>query len=167
MVHCTYTEKRLDLCKKHGVKMMLDLLAPDVHHVYKSADKARAVCEKLRGNPNVWGYNIWNDRFAKSGERRRRDINTVRGWDPTHPAYSGTYRTEGMGHLVNADILGYYDFHWNRGRDQHFPHLMAYLNCARSEMPGTTLGWPPARANRARATTTAAFGRRIPASPAG
>ena len=131
VVHCTYTKKRLELCKNRGVKMMLDLLAPAVHHVYKSPNKARAVCEKLRGNPDVWGYNIWNDPFAKSGEGRRRDVNTVREWDPTHPAYSGTYRTEGMSHLVNADILGYYDFHWKRGRDQHLQHLMAYLNWAR------------------------------------
>ena len=71
VVHCTYTEKRLELCKKHGVKINVDLPAPEVHHVYKSPDKERAVCEKLRGNPDVWGYNIWNDRFAKSGEGRR------------------------------------------------------------------------------------------------
>jgi hypothetical protein len=36
-----------------------------------------------------------------------------------------------MSHLVNADILGYYDFHWKRGPDQHFPHLLAYARWAR------------------------------------
>jgi hypothetical protein len=127
----TYTEKRLELCKKHGIKMMLDLLSEADHHVYKSAGKAQAVCEKLRNNPDVWGYNIWNDLFAKTGEGRRRDVNTVRTWDPTHPSYSGTYRTSGMSHLVNADILGYYDFHWKRGIGQHLPHLLAYSKWAR------------------------------------
>ncbi len=58
-------------------------------------------------------------------------MNTVRQWDPTHPAYSGTYRTIGMNHLTNADVLGYYDFHWKRGVGQHFPHLLAYWNWAR------------------------------------
>ncbi len=128
-IHCTYTPRRLELCKKHGIKMMIDLLAPE-HHVYKSADKAQAVCEKLRNNPDVWGYNIWNDTFAKTGEGRRRDINTVRKWDPTHPAFSGTYRTAGMSHLVNADIMGYYDFHWTRGINSHFGHLMAFRKWA-------------------------------------
>jgi hypothetical protein len=129
-IHCTYTEPRLELCKKHGIKMMVHLLA-EQHHVYKSPDRAQAVCEKLRGHPAVWGYNIWNDTFAKTGEGRRRDVNTVRKWDPTHPAYSGTYRTYGMSHLANADLMGYYDFHWKRGRDMHFPHLLAFWNWAR------------------------------------
>jgi hypothetical protein len=129
VVHCTYTEPRLKLCRKHGVKMMIDLLA-EQHHVYKSSDKAQAVCTRLKGNPDVWGYNIWNDTYAKTGEGRRRDVNTVRQWDPTHPAFSGTYRTIGMNHLVNADLFGYYDFHWKRGTGQHFPHLLAYWKWA-------------------------------------
>jgi hypothetical protein len=130
VVHCTYTEKRLALCKKHGMRMMVDLLA-DVHHVYKTPDKAEAVCRKLRDNADVWGYNIWNDPFGKASEGRRRDINNVREWDPTHPAFCGTYRTAGMSHLVNADVIGYYDFHWKRGLDQHFSHLLAYSGWAR------------------------------------
>jgi hypothetical protein len=34
---------------------MVDLLA-EQHHVYKSPEKAQALCEKLRNNPTVWGY---------------------------------------------------------------------------------------------------------------
>lgn len=124
-IHCTYSPARLELCKKHKVKMMVHLLA-DEHHVYKSPEKAKEVCEKLRDNPDVWGYNIWNDTFAKTGAGRRRDVNSVRKWDPTHPAYSGTYRTAGMSGLTNADLIGYYDFHWKRGIGQHFPHLLAF-----------------------------------------
>jgi hypothetical protein len=129
VVHGTCTEKRLELCKKHGVKLMVDLLAEP--HVYKSPDRAQALCEKLRDNPDVWGYNVWNDTFAKTGEGRRRDVNNVRSWDPTHPAFCGTYRTIGMEHLTNADVLGYYDFPWKRGLNQHFPHLLAYSGWAR------------------------------------
>ncbi len=129
-VHSVYTEKRLALCKRHGVKMMVDLLAPE-HHVFKSADKAQAVCEKLRNNPDVWGYNIWNESFGKTGEGRRRDVNNVRKWDPTHPAFIGTYRTGGMNHLANADLLGYYDYHWKRGIGMHLPHLLAFSGMSR------------------------------------
>jgi hypothetical protein len=127
----TYTPTRLEIVRKLGLRMMVDLLAVEQHHVYKSPDKARAICEKLRGDPAVWGYDIWNDPVRKTGPGRRRDINTVRTWDPTHPAYSGTYRTEGMRHLTNADILGYYDFHWARGLEQHFGHLIAFGTWAR------------------------------------
>lgn len=131
VIHCTHTDKRLELCKKHGIKMMVHLLSEADHHVYKSPEKARAVCEKLKGNPDVWGYNIWNDVFRKTAPGRKRDINTVRGWDPTHPAYSGTYRTDGMSGLTNPDVFGYYDFHWKRGVHQQFPHLLLYTAWAR------------------------------------
>lgn len=146
-IHCTYTDARLALCKKHGIKMMIDLLAPE-HHVYKSPDKTKALCTKLRGEPGVWGYNIWNDTFAKTGPGRRRDINTVRTWDPTHPAYCGTYRTAGMRYLTNADMLGYYDFHWKRGIGQHFPHLLAYSTWA-NERNACFSTWLSASSGRA------------------
>jgi hypothetical protein len=130
-VHCTYTESRLALCKKHGVKMMIDLLAEP--HVYKNPDKAKALCTALRGNADVWGYNVWNDNFGKSAAGRQRDIDNVRAWDATHPAYCGTYRTQGMSGLPEPDMMGYYDFHWKRGLGRHFPHLLAYWNWSRQK----------------------------------
>jgi hypothetical protein len=131
-IHCTYTEKRLDRCRKHDMQMMVDLLA-DEHHVYKSPEKAKAVCEKLKGDAAVWGYNVWNDVYRKTTPGRIRDLESVRAWDPTHPAYTGTYRTDGMRGLTNPDIFGYYDFHWKRGLDQHFPHLLAYHGWAKEK----------------------------------
>jgi len=130
-VHAVHTPKRLDLCAKHGVKLMVDLLAADAgQHVYKTPEKAKALCAKLRGNPNVWGYNIWNDPVGKMSAGRVRDINNVRTWDPTHPAYCGTYRTGGMRSVTNADVLGFYDFHWKRAPQYHFPHLLQYSRWA-------------------------------------
>jgi len=130
VIHCPYTEKRLELCKKVGIKMMVDLLF-DEHHVYKNPENAKKLCEKLKNNPDVWGYNIWNDGFGKTVEGRKRDINNVRTWDPTHPAFCGTYRVIGMSKLSNPDIFGYYDFHWKRGTGLHFPHTLAYSNWAK------------------------------------
>lgn len=131
VVHCAYTDQRLALCRKHGVKMMVDLLMPE-HHVYKNPDGAKKLCQRLRGDEAVWGYDVWNDKYAKTGPGRRRDVHNVRLWDPTHPAYTGTYRTEGMRHVSNADVFGYYDFHWKRGIDQHFGHLMAFHTQAKA-----------------------------------
>jgi hypothetical protein len=128
-IHCTYTDERLALCRKHGIQMMVDLLAAD-SHVYKNPDAARALCEKLRGDPHVWGYNVWNDNIGKMSAGRSRDVANVRAWDPTHPAYCGTYRTHGMGRITNADIIGYYDFHWKRAPQYHFPHLLTYSRWA-------------------------------------
>jgi len=135
IIHTTYTEPRLELCKKHGIQMMVDLLSPEDHHVYKSPDKAKTVCEKLRDNPVVWGYNIWNYPIGKRKyDGRIRDINSVRSWDPTHPAYCGAGNgTYGLNHINNADILGYYDFHWSRGIDrqlgsQHLLNLAKNFN---------------------------------------
>ena len=129
-IHCTYTDKRLQLAEKHGVKMMLDYLAGE-HHVYKSVDAAKALAEKLRGKSAIWGYNIWNDRFGKMGAGRVRDILNVRRWDPTHPAFIGTYKADGMNYLVNSDTFGYYDYHWKRGPHRHFRHLLAFSAGAR------------------------------------
>src|SRR5579871_975000 len=42
VIHCTYTEARLALCRKHGVKIMVDLLA-EPHHVFKNPDRAKAL----------------------------------------------------------------------------------------------------------------------------
>ena len=80
VIHCTFSEKRLLLCKKHDVKMMVDLLEA-AHHVYKNPDKAKKLCERLRGEDAVWGYNVWNDPVAKTGPGRQRDIRNVRQWD--------------------------------------------------------------------------------------
>ncbi len=129
-VHTTYTKARVALCKKHGVKLMVDLLAPE-HHVYNSPEKCKTVCEALKGEAAVWGYNIWNDPVRKTSPGRQRDILNVRKWDPTHPAYSGTYRTDGMGSITAADVIGYYDFHWKRGLGQHLPHTARFLGWAR------------------------------------
>jgi len=130
VVHSSYTRRRLELCKAGGVKMMIDFLDRANHHVYKNVDGAKAVAAKVKGDPGVWGYNIWNESFGKMGPGRARDILNVRRWDPTHPAYCGTYRAYGMRHLVNSDVFGYYDYHWKRGPHYHFPHLMSYWQAA-------------------------------------
>ena len=127
VVHCTWTPRRLALCRKHGVRMMVDLLAADVgHHVYKNVEGVRALCGTLRGDAAVWGYNTWNDNVGKTTAGRQRDLDNVRAWDPTHPAYCGTYRTYGMRRLTRVDVFGYYDYHWKRAPQYHFPHLLTY-----------------------------------------
>jgi len=145
VIHTSYTEQRLELCEKHGVKLMVDLLDVENHHVYKSIEKAQAVAEKLRGEAAVWGYNIWNDHMRGSEAGRERDINKVRTWDPTHPAYGGGCANDNNRLLVNADVMGYYDFHWERGIHLHFPHLLEYLEGARKydSYVYTWLSWRP------------------------
>ncbi len=127
----TYTPKRLKLCKKHGVKMMLDYLSVTHHHVYKSPNKAEAIAKKLRNNHTVWGYALWHDRIGRTYKGRMRDIRTVRKWDPTHPSFMGTYRVDGMSRLTNGDVLGYYDYHWQRGPQYNYSHLLRYANWCR------------------------------------
>ena len=120
---CTYSDVRAGLCKKYGIKMMVDLLTPD-HHVYKNVQGAEALCRKLRDNPVILGYHLWSDHFGKMGAGRKRDINNVHQWDPTHLTYSGTWRTYGMRHLVGSDVFGYYHYHWKRKPHYNFGHLL-------------------------------------------
>ena len=135
VIHTQFTEAKRELCRAYGIKMMIQFLDEEHHHVYKSPDKAEAVARLCEGDPIVWGYNIWNDRIARRPDQfragRRRDIRTVRTWDPSHPAYVGEYRMESMRHIPNGDCPGYYDFHWSRGIGYHFGHLSGFRSLAR------------------------------------
>jgi hypothetical protein len=132
VVHCAYTDWRLELCRKHGVKMMIDLLAPP-YRFFTNPDGVQALCIKLRNDEAVWGYNLWNDKFGSRGEHGpglNQRVVRIRTWDPTHPTFVGTYLHIGMGAVTDADAIGYYDYHWTRGRQKHFPYLMQYHHWA-------------------------------------
>ena len=128
-IHCAYTDERLELCRKHGVRMMIDLLAPP-YRFFSHRKEVEALCRKLRGDRAVWGYNLWNDSFGPHGPGLNKNVVTIRGWDPTHPTFIGTYCSGGAGHAKDVDAFGYYDYHWLRGRWKHFPHLLLYRKWA-------------------------------------
>ena len=125
---CQYSPQREQLCRKHGVAMVVDLLAEP--HVYKSPDQCQALLKKLRGNETVAAYHLWSDRFGSTGPGRARDIDNVHAWDPTHATYAGTYKADGIGYLAKSDFVSYYDFSWKRGPDKNFPHLLAAWKAA-------------------------------------
>lgn len=129
-VMCAYTAERLAICKKHGIRMIVDLLGPE-HHVYKNAKACEDLCTRLRDDPTVAAYHLWSDKFGKQGAGRERDINNIHQWDPTHATYSGTYMNGGINHLANSDFIGYYDFAWKRGIQNNFPHLLGAWNQAK------------------------------------
>ncbi len=120
VVLCKYTDRRAEICRKHGMKIMVDLLVED-HHVYRNLEGARALCESLRDSDVVYAYHLWSDRVGGTVAGRNRDINNVRRWDPNHAAYVGDYHARAIGALQSPDIIGYYDFHWKRLG--HFRHL--------------------------------------------
>ena len=128
---CKYTDERAAICKKYGVKIMVDLLARE-HHVFKASRRSEALCRRLRRNPVVLAYYVWSDRVGSRGKERRRDIQNVHGWDPTHPTYAGTYKTDGMEFLAESDIVSYHDFHWQRGAHKNFVHLLAAWRIAKA-----------------------------------
>ncbi len=121
---CKYTDDRAAICKKYGVKIMVDLLVRE-HHVLRARGRSEALCRRLRGNPVVLAYHLWSDGVGLRGEERRRGIESVRKWDPTHPICAGTCKTEGMAFLAGSDLISYYDFHWRRGTHKNFVHLLS------------------------------------------
>ncbi|MBA4064321.1 MAG: hypothetical protein C0501_11535 [Isosphaera sp.] len=121
VILCPYEPWRADVCKKHGVKLFVDLVAPK-HHVYKAPDEAKKLCESLKGNEVVYGYHLWSDNITDATVAgRTRDAKNVREWDPTHPVYVGTTAMNRIGRVEGPDVFGYYDFHWKRGG--HWEHL--------------------------------------------
>jgi hypothetical protein len=117
---CKYEDWRAEICKKHGIKIMADLLVSG-NHVYKNLEGCKKLCQKLRGNETVMGYHLWSDRTGGRVAGRVRDSNNVHSWDPTHLTYVGTYKGGVNSALVGVDVHGYYDEHAQRGG--HFPHL--------------------------------------------
>jgi hypothetical protein len=131
-VMCTYAPWKEEICRKHKVKMLLNLVSHRYHHVYKNTDRTAAILGKLRGNDAILGYHLWSDTMANRRVRhgRVRDTKNCHGWDPTHATFVGTYRTYGIHYIHNSDSIGFYDFHWSRGRAGHFPNLMRLLSLA-------------------------------------
>lgn len=129
-----YEPWRADVCKKHGLRLFVDLTAP-AHHVYKAPDAARKLCESLKGNETVYGYHLWSDNITDATVAgRARDAKNVRAWDPTHPVYIGTTNMNRIGRVEGFDLFGYYDFHWKRGG--HWDHLTKALALAQARKAG-------------------------------
>ncbi|MDH3583323.1 MAG: hypothetical protein OER86_03830 [Phycisphaerae bacterium] len=127
-VLCKYEPWRAEICRKHGIKIMPDLLVPE-HHVYKNAEGAKALCRSLKGSDVVYAYHIWSDRIGGTVAGRSRDLKNVRQWDATHPVYVGSYNARALADLQAPDLIGYYDFHWQRGG--HWRHLSRAMQAAR------------------------------------
>ena len=98
-IHCVFRDWRVELCRKHNVKMMIDVLAwkegggtdirkPDQRDVVKK------ICAKVRGDDAVWGYNLWNEKLPDFGNPDGLNIDAyitmLKEWDPTHPVWMGT-----------------------------------------------------------------------------
>lgn len=129
-----YSADRAAVCKKHGVQLFVDLLVPD-HHVYKSPDAARKLCESLKGDDTIYGYHLWSDNITEGTVAgRTRDVKSVHEWDDTHPAYVGTTNMNKVGRVEGCDLFGYYDFHWKRGG--HWDHLNKALSVAQEKKEG-------------------------------
>ena len=126
-VLCKYEPWRAEICQTHGVQIMVDLLAPG-HHVYKEPDAAKSLCQSLLASDAVYGYHLWSDEIGGTAAGRNRDAAHVRMWDPRHPTYVGTRNARGLDALAGVDLVGYYDFHWQRGG--HFRHLARALEAA-------------------------------------
>ena len=122
---------RLPIMEQRGLKLMVDLL-DSRHHVYHNLEGAEALCTSLRDEPTVWGYHLFSDTTASIVPGRQRDINNVRAWDPTHPTFVGVKHHVGgsIREMTSPDVIGYYDYHWVRDRDIHFPNLAFFSRYA-------------------------------------
>ena len=125
---CRYEPWRDEICQKHGIKIMVDLLAPG-HHVYKDVDNVKELCGTLKDNENIYAYHLWSDRVGGTVKGRVRDIANVQSWDTNHPTYLGDYNARSLSGLERPDIIGYYDFHWSR--QGHFRHLFRCYSAAK------------------------------------
>jgi hypothetical protein len=131
VILCQYEPWRAEICKKHGVQIFVDLLAP-AHHVYKAPDAAKKLCESLKDSDVVYGYHLWSDNITDATlAGRTRDVKNVHEWDPNHPAYVGTTNMNRVNRVEGMDVFGYYDFHWKRGG--HWGHLTKAAATARSK----------------------------------
>lgn len=123
-----YTDERAAMLKKHGMKLMVDLLV-EGQHIYKDVEAVAALGAKLKDHDEVYAYHLWSDRMGSQVAGRSRDIANMRQWDPRHPTYVGDYGARDLAGLIAPDIIGYYDFHWKRGGcHRHLQRVMEAAN---------------------------------------
>jgi len=137
-VHCPYEDWRVPLFKKHGMKMMVDVLAwkPPIEADIRRPSqrpKVKAMCLKVKGSDAMWGYNLWNERLDWCGNFKFLDgwVRMIRTWDPTHPIWVGTYRYLYCEHFpTHQGVCAWYDYHWARGFGWNLHMLNFYRKIA-------------------------------------
>jgi hypothetical protein len=127
VVLASHEDWRLPILERNELKLMVDLL-DSRHHVYKNLEGAEALATSLRGDRRVWGYHLFSDTTASVVAGRDRDNENVHLWDPSHPTFAGMKQDarSRLGDLRDPDAVGYYDYHWVRDRDIHFPNLRGF-----------------------------------------
>lgn len=172
-IHCVYRDWRVELCRKHNVRMMIDVLAwkegggTDIRKP-DQRDAVKKLCEKVRGDDGVWGYNLWNEKLQDFGNPDGKNIDAyitmLKEWDPTHPVWMGT-RTVSYANAPKAKpgIHGYYDYAWQRGFNWHFADLQWYYKYLPSQDgymgrwdQGSNYNW-----NSYSLNTSIAFGNKV------
>lgn len=172
-IHCVYRDWRLELCKKHGVRMMIDVLAwkegglTDIRRPEQRA-AVEKICKKVRNNDAVWGYNLWNEALPFFGNPDDKNVDAyvamLKEWDPTHPVWLGT-RTVSYANSPKSrpGVHGYYDYAWQRGFHWHFADLLWYYRYVPSQdgyigrwEQGSNYNW-----NSYSLNTSIAFGTKV------
>ena len=149
-VHCPPADWRPALFKKHGMKMMVDVLAwkPPIEADIRRNPEQRARLKKFilknRDSDAIWGYNLWNERLDWVGDFKKLDLHLrmLRTWDPNHPVWVGTYTYyhAEKSYPTNPGVHGYYDYHWQRGHHWHF-NMLAYYRGLAAKRQGTIGRW--------------------------
>jgi hypothetical protein len=97
-------EKRL-LCRKHGLKLMIPNPGP-------------AVAANLRGDPDVWGYDLMDEPISLAQLHEAAQLVRVyRQADPTHPTFVNLNQKAGRWidlflETVQPDFLSYDEYPW-------------------------------------------------------
>jgi len=140
-LHGVYREWRAPLCRRHGVKMMIDILAwfNDAQQDIRDPrmwqrPRVKEICERVRNDRAVWGYNLWNEpihEYFRGGGDMNSHHALIKKWDGTHPVWIGTKYTHSLGWIWgNPGVVGFYDYHWARGFGFHYGHMNAYTQFA-------------------------------------
>jgi len=110
-----WDEGKLDLCAKHGMKVLVDPASPEI-----AARAAR--------HPAAWGYYLKDEPQAGEFEAWVQQVGAVRKADPGHPTWinllssAGDYLTSFID-TVHPEILSYDYYQWWWGTQRHFPCL--------------------------------------------
>lgn len=124
VVLASYEDWRIPILRKHGLKLMVNML-DSRHHVYKNVEESERLARSLRGNDAIWGYHLFSDTVSSIVAGRQRDVANLHEWDPTHPTFVGFKHHVGsqIWELQDPDVAAYYDYHWVRDRSIHFSNL--------------------------------------------
>lgn len=121
--HIMWTADKLDLCKKYGLKVIIEQPTPDS-------------AKKVSGHPALWGYYCGDEPYPESTFIPLAEtMKSLHSADPDHPSFVNMLSTTGdflrtYMEIVKPELLSFDFYKWLWGSDRYYEKLEQFREAA-------------------------------------